>query len=107
MELPHYAMKQPVSVINCRFTTSGVDGVIRYYDDRTGGSAGELMEQETLTLQDNILQLGKSPNVVTGLIGKAQNPINLVVKNNRVTPNQIPLCDSKARKSRQVTIVEK
>ena len=107
VELPHYAMKQPVSVIDCRFTTSGADGIIRYYDDRTGGSAGELTQQETLTLQGNVLQLGKSTYVVTGLTGKAQNPINLVVQDNRVTPANLPLCDLEARKSRQITVVEK
>lgn len=106
LELPHYAMKQPVSVIGCRFTTSGADGIIRYYDDRTGGSAGELTDQKALTLQGNTLQLGKSPYVVTGLTGKAQNPIHLAAKDNRITPAGLPLCNPEARKSRQITVVE-
>lgn len=58
-------------------------------------------------MQGNVLQLGKSTYVVTGLTGKAQNPINLVVQDNRVTPANLPLCDLEARKSRQITVVEK
>lgn len=107
VKLPHYAMKKPVSVIDCRFTTTGSAGIVEYYDDRTGGSAGELTDQEPLTLQGNVLQLGKSPYVVTGLTENAQNPITIIAQDNHTTPANVPLCSPNAKKSQQVTVMEK
>jgi hypothetical protein len=107
VKLPHYAMKHPIRVNNCRFTTSGADGMICYYDDRTGGSAGKLTDQETLMLEGNVLKLGTSPYVVTGLTGKAKNQINLVARGNQVTPEKVALCNPEARKSKQINVVEK
>ena len=37
-------MKRPISIINSSFTSNGKDGMVVFYDDRTGGSAGELVE---------------------------------------------------------------
>ena len=49
LKLPHYSMKKPINIINSSFTSNGNDGMIVFYDDRTGGSAGELVNQDMLT----------------------------------------------------------
>ena len=44
-------MKKPISVINSSFTSNGSDGMVIFYDDRTGGPACELVEQDMITIK--------------------------------------------------------
>ena len=50
--------------------------IIYYYDDRTGGLAGELVTQDKLTLKDNYISLVNSKYVVTGI---NKNTINIEI----------------------------
>ena len=36
LRLPHYAMKKPINLINNHIISSGKNGIVVYYDDRTG-----------------------------------------------------------------------
>lgn len=91
--LPHYSMKKPITLINNEINSNSEIGMINFYDDRTGNSAGELVKQETIKLQDNIINLPKSPYVITGLTGTGVNNINIVSKANKYKDSNLPLCD--------------
>jgi len=62
LKLPHYAMKKAITLINNEFNSNSTDGMIIFYDDRTGDSAGKLVKQEKLVLEDNMITIPNSHN---------------------------------------------
>lgn len=107
LKLPHYAMKQPISLINNTISSKGSDGIINYYDDRTGGSAGDLVKQSKLKLENNNINLNNSQYVVTGINKNTVNNINIYSKNNNYNSNSLLLCGPDSKYSPNISIVEK
>ena len=70
-------MKQPIRLLNNTISSNSKYGIIIYYDDRTGGSAGELVEQDVLTIENNKIKLDNSKYVVSGLGKETVNNINI------------------------------
>lgn len=104
LELPHYSMKNPISLINNIIESNSSEGLINFYDDRTGGSAGDLVKQSILTLENNKINLPNSKYVIEGLNEDTVNNINIVDKNNSFEPSSILLVDKKAKQSKNIFI---
>ncbi|WP_283672574.1 hypothetical protein [Clostridium perfringens] len=104
LELPHYSMKKPISIINSVIESNSKEGLIKFYDDRTGGSAGELAKQSTLTLENNKITLPNSKYVIEGLNKNTVNNINIIDKNNSIKPDSILIMDKEANNSKSITI---
>ncbi len=107
LKLPHYAMKQPISLTNNTISSKGSDGIINYYDDRTGGSAGDLVKQSKLKLENNNINLNNSKYVITGISKDTVNNINIYCKNNNYNSNSLLLCDTDSKYSPNISIIEK
>ena len=99
-------MKQPISLINNTISSQSKDGIINFYDDRTGGSAGDLVKQDKLLLKDNKIYLPNSKYIVTGLSKDTVNNINIESKNNKNNSNNI-LCDPNSKNSPNISIYDK
>ena len=106
LKLPNYSLKYPLTFSNNTFTSSGTTGMIYFYDDRTGGGAGELVEQSTLSLIANHISLSNSDYVITGLFKNSINNINIINQNNTFTPDNVLLCNPDARNSANINIIE-
>ena len=106
LKLPHYSMKKPVNIINSSFTSNGKDGMIVFYDDRTGGSAGELVEQDILTIENNKISLNNSQYVVSGIDKDTVNNINIAFRNNDLSPNKLKLYNADCKENNNVNINE-
>ncbi|MGL5752240.1 MAG: hypothetical protein ACRCXT_17025, partial [Paraclostridium sp.] len=103
LRLPHYAMKQPIQFIGNNISSQVADGLISYYDDRTGGSAGELVKQSKLVLKDNTIDLPKSEYVITGINKDTVNNINIQAKNNNYK-SSLSLSDPSSKNSKNISI---
>ena len=106
LKLPHYSMKKPISIINSSFTSNGKDGMVVFYDDRTGGSAGELVQQDMLNIKNNKITMDKSEFVVSGISRDTVNNINISFKNNELLSKKLKLYDNDAKSSSNVKIIE-
>ena len=104
LKLPHYSMKKPISIKNSSFISNGKGGMILYYDDRTGGSAGELVEQDILTIEDNKITLDKSKYVVNGISKDTVNNINVNFKDNKLLSKQLKLYDISCEENNNIKI---
>ena len=107
LKLPHYSMKKPVNIINSSFTSNGKDGMIVFYDDRTGGSAGELVEQDILTIENNKISLNNSQYVVSGIDKDTVNNINISFRNNELLSEKLQLYDKESKECENIKIIEK
>ena len=107
LKLPHYSMKKPVNIINSSFTSNGKDGMIVFYDDRTGGSAGELVEQDILTIENNKISLNNSQYVVNGIGNDTVNNINIAFRNNELLSEKLQLYDKESKECENIKIIEK
>lgn len=107
LHLPYYSLKKPITLSNITFTTCGNKGMVFFYHDVVGKSAGPAVEQEPLTIKNNTLDLGDSDYVVTGPDEGTKQIIKLVFENNTVHPKSVLPVNPEARKSKNVTIVEK
>ena len=107
LKLPHYSMKKPVNIINSSFTSNGKDGMIVFYDDRTGGSAGELLEQDILTIENNKISLNNSQYVVNGIGKDTVNNINIAFRNNELLSEKLQLYDKESKECENIKIIEK
>ena len=107
LKLPHYSMKKPVNIINSSFTSNGKDGMIVFYDDRTGGSAGELVEQDILTIENNKISLNNSQYVVNGIGKDTVNNINIAFRNNVLLSEKLQLYYDECKESKNIKIIEK
>lgn len=107
LKLPHYSMKKPISIINCDFTSSGSDGMVMFYDDRTGGSVGELVAQDMLTIEDNKIKMDNSLFVVSGIGENTVNNINITFKGNDLLSDGLMLYDEDCNECENIKIVEK
>lgn len=107
LKLPHYAMKQPIKLLGNTISSQSIDGIINYYDDRTGGSAGELVNQDKLILKYNKFDLPKSSYVITGLSKDTVNNINIESKGNVYKSTDLLLCDPSSKASSNISINEK
>lgn len=107
LKLPHYSMKKPVNIINSSFTSNGKDGMIVFYDDRTGGSAGELVEQDILTIENNKISLNNSQYVVNGIGKDTVNNINIAFRNNELLSEKLQLYDKESKECENIKIIEK
>lgn len=96
LKLPHYSMKKDIILSNNKISSNGSVGLINFYDDRTGGQAGELVPQKTLNINSNIINIPNSEYIVTGLNDKTVNNINILSPNNTVFPLNKELCNPKA-----------
>ena len=106
LKLPNYSMKHPINFSNNTFISSGRNGMVYFFDDRTGKKAGELVKQSILTLASNNISLSNSKYVITGLSQDSINNINIVSNKNIFTPNSLLLCNPTARNCPNITIVE-
>lgn len=107
LKLPHYAMKKDIVLRNNIINSNSTIGLFNFYDDRTGGSAGDLVPQEDLILDSNTIKLPNSSYVVTGLADKTVNNINIISINNTISPPTLQLCDPKAKQNLNLKIEEK
>lgn len=107
LKLPHYSMKKPISIINSSFTSNGENGMVEFYDDRTGGSAGELVEQDVLTIENNKISLYNSKYVVSGVGKDTINNINIAFRNNELLSEKLQLYDDECKESKNIKIIEK
>ena len=107
LKLPHYSMKKPISIINSSFTSNGKEGMVVFYDDRTGGSAGELVEQDILTIENNKISLNNSQYVVSGISKDTINNINIAFRNNELLSEKLQLYDDECKESENIKIIEK
>lgn len=107
LKLPHYSMKKPISIINSSFTSNGKDGMVVFYDDRTGDSSGELVQQDMLTIENNKIIMDKSEFVVTGIDRDTVNNINISFKNNELLSEILRLYDKECLGSKNVKIKDK
>lgn len=105
--LPHYSMKNPIGIINSSFTSNGKDGMVVFYDDRTGGSAGELIAQDMLTIENNKISLDNSEYVVSGIDKDTVNNINIIFSNNELLSKNLQLYDKTCTESKNIKITEK
>ena len=104
LKLPHYSMKKPISIKNSSFISNGKGGMIVYYDDRTGGSAGELVEQNILTIEGNKITLDNSEYVVNGIDNDTVNNINVNFKDNELLSKQLKLYDISCEENNNIKI---
>lgn len=105
LKLPHYSMKKPISVINSSFTSNGSDGMVIFYDDRTGGSAGELVEQDMLTIKNNKIKLNNSEYVVSGIAKDTVNNINITFSGNKLLSKKLELYNDECKESTNIKII--
>ena len=106
IRLPHYSMKKPITIKNSEIISNSTNGLIAYYDDRTGGSAGELVKQDMLTLDNNIITMDNSEYVVTGINKNTQNNINITFKDNELLSPNLKLYNEECLQCKNITIVE-
>jgi hypothetical protein len=104
LKLPHYAMKKSITLSNNKFTSRGNDGIVNFYDDRTGGDAGKLIKQNTLKLENNTLGIPNSKYVITGISNETINNINIIDKNNTYTSKSLLICNPNAYRSKNIFI---
>lgn len=107
LKLPHYSLKKPISIINSSFTSNGKDGMVVFYDDRTGGSAGELVQQDMLTIENNKITMDKSEFVVSGIDRDTVNNINITFDANELLSHVLKLYDKSCDESNSVKIKDK
>lgn len=107
LKLPHYSIKKEIILQNNVINSNSNVGLINFYDDRTGGQAGELVPQEKLILDSNKINLPNSPYVITGLTDKTVNNINIISINNTISAPTLQLCDPKAKQNPNLKIEEK
>ena len=107
LKLPHYSLKKSINIVNNNFTSKGTDGMIVFYDDRTGGSAGELVKQEMISIKNNTLKLDNSTYVVNGLSKDTVNNINITVKDNKLLSDNLLLYDKNCLESKNIKIEDK
>lgn len=106
LKLPHYSIKKPISIINSSFTSDGNDGMVFYYDDRTGGSAGGLVNQDMLTIKNNKIKLDNSDYIVSGIGKDTINNINITFDNNTLLSNNLSLYDKSCKESSNIKILD-
>lgn len=107
IKLPHYSMKKPITIKNSNFTSKGTDGMVVYYDDRTGDSAGELVKQDMLSIKNNKIQLDNSDYVVSGIGKYTVNNINITFKDNELLSKNLKLYDEVCKECSNISISEK
>ena len=107
LKLPHYSMKNPIGIINSSFTSNGKDGMVVFYDDRPGGSGGELVEQDMLTIENNKISLDNSKYVVSGIGKDTVNNINITFRSNELLSKKLQLYDDKCKECGNIKITEK
>ena len=81
--------------------------MIVFYDDRTGGSAGELVEQDILTIENNKISLNNSQYVVNGIGKDTVNNINIAFRNNVLLSEKLQLYYDECKESKNIKIIEK
>lgn len=106
LKLPHYSMKKDVVIKNNIINSNSSVGLINFYDDRTGGIAGELVPQKDLILDSNTISLPNSSYVVIGLTDKTINNINVISINNTLAPQTLQICDPRAKQNPNLKIEE-
>ena len=98
-------MKKPITIDGNIFNGLGKNGMIYFYDDRTGGSAGDLVVQELVTIINNNITLTNSLYVVIGLSSSTINNINIKYTNNIVNPDTVLLYNPSAYNNSNISIV--
>lgn len=106
LKLPHYSMKKSISIINSSFTSNSSDGMIIFYDDRTGGSAGELVEQDMLTIKNNKIKLYNSEYVVSGIANDTVNNINITFSDNELLSKKLDLYNDECKECENIKIID-
>ena len=78
--------------------------MVVFYDDRTGGSAGELVKQDMLTIKNNKINLGNSEYVVTGIGKDTVNNINISFSDNELVSDKLKLYDESCNEISNIKI---
>ena len=107
LKLPHYSMKKSISIINSSFTSNGSNGMVIFYDDRTGGSAGELVEQDMLTIENNKIKLDNSEYVVSGISKYTVNNINITFSDNELLSKKLEFFNDECKECENIKIIDK
>lgn len=97
-------MKKPITISNTKINSSNSSGIIIFYDDRTGGSAGELVTQNLIDINNNTIDLPNSNYIITGLTSSTINNINIRFINNIITPDSVILCNTSAYENPNISI---
>lgn len=106
LRLPHYSMKKPITITENEITSETSSGLIIFYDDRTGGLAGELITQALLDLNNNTIILSNSSYIISGISKSTVNNININFKDNIVNPDSILLCNPTAYQNPNIFITK-
>lgn len=106
LKIPHYCLKEPISFENNSFSSTGTTGILYLYDNITGGSAGELVQQSTILLTNNTFTLPNSLYVVYGLQKNTLNYICIVSTNNTLLPTTLLLCNHDSKSLSNINIIE-
>ena len=80
--------------------------MVVFYDDRTGGSAGELVEQDILTIENNKISLNNSQYVVSGIGKDTVNNINITFRNNELLSKKLQLYDEECNECGNIKIID-
>ena len=81
--------------------------MVIFYDDRTGGPAGELVEQDMLTIKNNKIKLDNSEYVVSGISKDTVNNINITFSGNELLSNKLGLYNDNCKESENIQIIDK
>lgn len=101
LKLPHYSMKQPISIVNNTISSTGSLGLVYFYDDR-----GETSPQNILKLESNNISLPNSQYIINGLTNTTVNNINIVALYNTYNPTSLLLCNPLALECDNISIVQ-
>ena len=104
LKLPQYAMKENITLKNNTISSNSKDGLVYFYDDRTGNQAGDLCKQKRLTLENNSISLPNSNYIVTGIDDNTINNINIADLSNKYDADNLQLCNSLCYKNKNINI---
>ena len=99
-------MKEPINITNCNFTSQDIHGMIIFYDDRTGDSTGDLINQNMLTIKNNKIKMDNSKYVITGINKDTVNNINITFKDNTLLSSKLKLYNEECTKCENIKITE-
>lgn len=95
-----------INITNCNSTPQYIHGMIIFYDDRTGGSAGDLVNQNMLTIKNNKIKMDNSKYVITGINKSTVNNINITFKDNTLLSSKLKLYNEECTKCENIKITE-
>lgn len=104
IKLPHYSLKEPITLINNSITSQSSNGLINFYDDRVYNTDEISTLNNGLKLENNSINLPNSKYVIEGLNEKTVNTIFIINNSNKITPDNILIVNPTALNSSNISI---